>query len=419
MSDGTPAWARGAVFYAIFLDRFARSGSAPAALDASALAPWDSGPEIRGYRGGDLDGAASRLDHIASLGADAILLSPVWPSPAYHRYKPVDPFAVDPMLGGDAAFDRFVAAALSRGLRVVLDAVLNHVGSGHRGFQDVLTYGERSPWRRWFVREGVGFRGWNGNASMPVLNHHEPAVREHAAKVLEFWLRRGVSGFRLDAAGEIEVPELWTELRERAREVCPEALLVGEAWPPVPDRVGGSAWHGVTQYPWHGAVTSFVVGASGAERFAAELERLHALYPWENTLTSWTFLSTHDTARFLTSAGGDRKALDLGVALLATLPGAPVLYYGDEVGMEGGAPPASRAGFAADDRWDRDRLQAVRTWMGLRRIHPVLRTGSFQVVEAVGSRLRFVRGEGEAVCRITVDADLRSAYMETGVRHAR
>jgi cyclomaltodextrinase/neopullulanase len=412
--EGTPTWARGAAYYAIVLDRFARSGGWPGTLDASALAPWEAGPDVRGYRGGDLDGAASRLDHVASLGVDAVLLSPVWPSPAYHRYKPVELFTVDPLLGGDAAFDRFVAAARARGLRVVLDAVLNHVGSGFRGFQDVLTYGDRSPWRRWFVREGDGFHGWNGNASMPVLNHREPAVRRFAADVLEFWLRRGVSGFRLDAAGEIAVPELWAELRARARATDPEALIVGEAWPPAPDRVGPAGWDGATHYPWHGAVTSFVLGAWGAERFAEELGRLHALYPWENTLATWTFLSTHDTARFLTVAGGDRGAFDLGVALLATLPGAPVLYYGDEVGMAGGPPPASRAGFAGEERWDRERLENVRRWMTARRSHPALREGGFAVVEARGTRLAFVRGDGPTACRIIVDAGLRSAYMDAG-----
>lgn len=414
MAEGPPAWARGAVLYAIFLDRFARGGAAAGTLDGSALAPWDAGPEIRGYRGGDLDGAAARLDHVAALGADAVLLSPVWPSPAYHRYKPLDPFTVDPLLGGDAAFDRFVAAARERGLRVVLDAVLNHVGSGFRGFQDVLTYGEGSPWRRFFVREATGFRGWNGNASMPVLDHREPAVREFAASIVEFWLRRGVSGFRLDAAGEIAVPELWAELRARARAADPEALLVGESWPPAPDRVGPAAWDGVTHYPWHGAVTSFVLGAWDAPRFAAELERLHALYPWENTLAAWTFLSTHDTARFLTVAGGDRGAFDLGVALLATLPGAPVLYYGDEVGMDGGPPPASRAGFWDEARWDLDRLENVRRWMTARRRRPALREGRFAVVEARGTRLVFVRGEGPTACRVTVDAGTRSAYMDAG-----
>ena len=213
MTVDTPAWARDAVFYQVFPDRFAASPRVP---KPGAMEPWDAPPTNEGYKGGDLLGLAERLDELADLGITALYLNPIFSAASNHRYNAYDFLSVDPLLGGDAALRELLDAAHDRGIRVVLDGVFNHVGRGFWPFHHVLESGGASPYRDWFYLEpevvagrrglhayGVprggpdserGYRSWWDVPSLPKLRVEHPAVRESLLSVAEHWLRFGIDG---------------------------------------------------------------------------------------------------------------------------------------------------------------------------------------------------------------------------------
>lgn len=438
-----PEWVRDAVFYAILVDRFARSPrDAPAGYDPAAFDPWGAPPRHGAYQGGTLWGVADRLDALADLGVSALLLTPIFPSTTHHRYKPLAFDRVEPLVGGDAALDALLAAAAARGVRVVLDGVFDHVGAGFPPFQDVIAYGESSPWKAWFRIDRFpvepfesgrppGYACWAGNRSMPLLDHANPAVRRFVCEVVAAWLRRGVAGFRLDAAHEVEDHGLWRELRAAAEAARPDAYLVGEAWGDASRWITAGAWHGATGYPLLGALRRFVAGPDLAREalhegsrgeapldapgFARELAALLAT-PAERDGLPLHFLGTPDTARFRTVAGGSAARARLGAALLLLLPGTPCLLYGDELGLEGGLPPASRLAYPEGGRGDAATLATYRTLARLRRESAALRRGGLALPHAAGSLLvleRALGGErvlaavnaGAAPARATLPAD--------------
>lgn len=349
--------------YAVFPDRF-HGGAGP----APGGEPW----------GGTLDGVAARADHIASLGADAVYLTPVHPSPSYHRYDATDFKGVDPRLGGLEAFGRMVAALRARGIRIIVDLVLNHVSDRHPWFQAALA-DPGSPFRRRFrFREDGAWDLWRGHRSLPELDLEDPeVVRELVSgedSVVRAWVRRGADGLRLDCANDLGVA-FCAEVARAARECRRDVLVVGETahW--------GAAWlealDGLQSYVPTQALLDLLMGRIGARQFGAVFSRLQAEAE-EKLHRCWTMLSSHDVPRAATALGGDRRKLELALLLQFTLPGTPVVYYGDEVGMAGGADPANRAPMVWDETaWDLGLLDLHRRLAALRRAHPELARGAF------------------------------------------
>jgi neopullulanase len=444
MSVHTPEWVRDSVFYQIFPDRFARSerlaGAGPIARPGP-LEEWDAPPTNHGFKGGDLFGVAEHLDHIASLGVNALYLNPIFQSAANHRYHTYDYLAVDPLLGGNDALRELLDAAHARGMRVILDGVFNHTGRGFWAFHHVLENGGGSPYRRWFhfdqaaldagrpvdaypyahlrssigpgtpwpdlpngngdSLESLGFKAWWDMPALPKLNVGEPAVREHLLGVAEHWLRFGADGWRLDVPGEIDDPAFWAEFRRRCRAVNPEAYLVGEIWEVAPDWTSDERFDALMNYPLAEAILGFVGGESLNEPllrshheyaksprldgpgFAERLEAVAAAYDPDVTAVQLNLMGSHDTTRLASLLGGDRDAIRMAFLLQAGLPGAPSVYYGDEVGLRGGLDPDNRRGFPWDEgRWDGELLAFVRAVFALRRAEPVLRRGGLRVLGA-------------------------------------
>ena len=403
----TPGWVPDAVVYALFPDRFARTeGEAGGGWDTAAFEPWDAPPGPHAYKGGDLRAAASRLPWLAEVGFTAVVLTPIFTSTTYHRYKPVRHDQVDPLLGGDAAFDEFLDEAHRQGLRVILDGVFNHVGIGFQPFLDALEYGPASPWRDWFLVERwplnpfdlsrpAHYRSWHDHRSMPQLNTRNPAVQEYIYGVVQHWVRKGIDGWRFDAPAEIGDAGFWRELRRRVHAVRADVFLYGEIWTEAEAWLDGTQWDGVTDYPLADAWHRFVAGPRRQERhlhpearglppldapaFAARIEQLLRRYPWQNQRASLSFVNTHDVARFLTVTGGDRASVELATVLMLTFPGVPCVYHGDEVGLEGGMDPDCRRGYPPPERWDLGCLDLHRRLIALRRSRPALRRGRFRI----------------------------------------
>ena len=415
----TPDWVRDAIFYQIFPDRFASSLTVP---KPAHLDQWGAKPTWHGYQGGDLVGVVERLDYLADLGVNAVYFTPIFQSASNHRYHTHDYEKVDPMLGGNSALHRLIDAAHARNIKVVLDGVFNHAGRGFFQFHDILENGANSAYLDWFTvnefplnaydtNKAPTYKAWWNLPALPKFNTDTPAVREYLWNIGREWVEFGIDGWRLDVANEIDDEDFWREFRRRVRAVNPEAYIVGEVWIDSTRWLNnGDMWDAVMNYQLTKACLAYFigpdlntdqikmtslypVGPSDVETFKKNIERLLALYPWNVTCSMLNILGSHDTARFLTIANGDTSALKLATLFQMTYPGAPSIYYGDEIGMAGGHDPANRGAFPwhHGETWNLELLHEFQRLIALRNAHPALRRGTFQTVHAADEVFAFAR----------------------------
>lgn len=433
----TPAWVQDAIFYQIFPDRFARGKRMP----DQGFEAWDAPPTVHGFKGGDLYGAAEKLAYLRDLGVTALYLNPVFSSASNHRYHTYDYYSVDPLLGGNRALRRLLNRAHRFGMRVILDGVFNHASRGFWQFHHVLETGAASPYRDWFhfdpdrlnghrhwgayptpqeqqqihsegSLKAIGYQGWWNLPALPKFNTNTAAVREFLFGVAEHWIRFGIDGWRLDVPAEINDDVFWQEFRSRVRAINPEAYLVGEIWHEAQRWLQGDQFDAVMNYLMTAAALSFFGGhrldmgtvnqAGGLQNrvhpsmqvhdFAVEIDRILSLYPPEITRAQLNLLDSHDMPRFLTCVNGDRSALKLAWLFMFTIPGAPCLFYGDEIGLDGRHDPDCRKAFPWDEsHWDLDLRTFVRQCIELRKSRAALRRGQYQRVYAADQVFAFTR----------------------------
>ena len=419
MQIQTPDWVKHAVFYQIFPDRFAKSQQPRKRLLNASWEAWDDMPTLQGYKGGDLWGVLEQLDYLQELGINAIYFTPIFQSASNHRYHTHDYYQVDPMLGGNGAFKELLEACHQRNIKVVLDGVFNHSSRGFFFFHDVLENGPHSPWVDWFKIEGwpvsayngdfpANYVGWGGNRALPVFNHDNPEVREYIMEIAEYWIKFGIDGWRLDVPFEIKASGFWQEFRDRVKAINPEAYIVGEVWEDSREWLDGTQFDGVMNYLFAAPTIAFTAGDRVdmeqvqdrsyhpypplfAKEYGEKIQELLELYPWEIQLTQLNLLASHDTARLISIAGDDRASVELATLLLLTFPGAPSIYYGDEVGLAGRLDPDSRRGFPMEAHWEREVIDYHRQLIALRHSYPALRTGTYQVLFAEGAVYVFAR----------------------------
>jgi glycosidase len=437
--DRPPSWVADAVFYQIFPDRFARSPQLPKPAN---LETWDSPPSRHGYKGGDLLGILERLDWLTDLGINAIYFNPIFQSASNHRYHTHDYYRVDPLLGGTDTFRALLADCHHRGIRVVLDGVFNHASRGFLQFNDILENGYDSPWVDWFTITGSplnpyraelppNYQAWFNNPALPKFNTDHPDVREYLMGVAEHWTAQGIDGWRLDVPGEITTPGFWEEFRARVRAVNPDAYIVGEIWGDATDWINrGDRFDAAMNYVFAGKTLAFVAGdridarlaegvdypvkpAIDASAYGDSVDWLLSRYSEQATRSNLNLLGSHDTARSLTVAGGNVDSVVLAALLMFTYPGAPCVYYGDEIGMTGGKDPESRGTFPWNrpESWNNRILEAYRTLIALRHAHPALRHGSYRRLPSqTGSGLYlFFRKTPEERLLVAVNADEAAA----------
>jgi neopullulanase len=427
----TPDWVRDAVFYQIFPDRFARSVTVP---KPRHLDEWGAPPTYHGYQGGDLVGVVEHLDYLVDLGINAVYFTPIFQSASNHRYHTHDYEKVDPMLGGNAALRRMIDEAHARGIRVVLDGVFNHASRGFFQFHDILENGPNSAYLDWFTvsefplyaydaDKTPNYRAWWGLPALPKFNTESPEVREFLWGIGRKWMEFGIDGWRLDVPNEINDDSFWREFRHRVRAVNPEAYIVGEVWVDAPRWLQGDMWDAVMNYQFTRACIAFFigegvnldelsrtslhpVGAPGAEAFRRAIERLIGLYHPNVTRVMLNLLGSHDMARLVTLADGDQSAVRLATLFQMTYPGAPSVYYGDEIGMAGGHDPANRGAFPwhKTDTWDTDLLHQFQRLIALRRARPALRRGSFRFLHAHDDVIAYIRQLGEEAVVVAINA---------------
>lgn len=452
-----PAWVADQVGYQIFPDRFARSETVgqtggqtggqvagPAPAWARLVADWDDpvvhrGPDVAfQWYGGTLDGITERLDHLSDLGATMLYLTPVFEAWSNHRYDAVSFDRVDPVLGGDAALERLVAAAHERGIRVMGDLTTNHTGEHHDWFRAALA-DPAAPERDFYtIREDGTYECWWDIPSLPKLDHHSPelARRLYAGpdSVVARWLRAGLDGWRIDVAnmtgrmGAVDLAHrVAASIRRTIDAVRPDAWLLAEHGHDASLDLTGAGWQGTMDYtgftrptwcwlnggghdlPYLGLPVGIPTVAGDAA--VATMREVHAAMGWPAQIGSTLHLDSHDVPRFRTVAGGgtsggidtDGAGRDrhlAGLVLQQTLPGVPVVFMGDEIGLTGVDGEHARTPFpwSHRDRWDEATLAAYRRAIGMRRDHVALRRGGLRWLYADADVLVYLREHpGETV----------------------
>jgi glycosidase len=322
------------------------------------------------------------LEYLVELGCNGLALGPVFRS-ATHGYDTVDHFTIDPRLGTEDDLRGLIDVCRARGIRVLLDGVFNHVGRDHPYFQDVLAHGRGSEYASWFRItdwDALRYETFEGHQHLVALNHDEPAVADYVTSVLQYWLAAGVDGWRLDAAYAV-APEFWQKTVGRVRGEFPDAWFLGEMiHGDYAGYVAAGGLDSVTQYELWKATWSALADRNLFE-LAWALER-HAEFA--AAFLPQTFLGNHDVTRLADQIGDDRH-LGHAVAVLATLPGVPSVYAGDEQAFRGrkenraGGDDAVRPPFPASPAelapygWPTYRLH--QELFGLRRRHPWLTHG--------------------------------------------
>jgi cyclomaltodextrinase / maltogenic alpha-amylase / neopullulanase len=321
-----------------------------------------------------------------------------------------------------------------RAIRIVLDGVFNHASRGFFQFNHILECGSNSPYIDWFDVRGYplnayqgepNYRCWINLPALPEFNTENPQVRKFIYDVARFWIDQGIDGWRLDVPFCIDDDAFWQEFRSVVKSANPEAYLVGEVPWEAQRWLQGDQFDAVMNYQFTAACLGFFAGEHidrrveknmmglpetpqlDAAAFAKRAEELLQIYPHEIALAQLNLLDSHDMPRFTALAGGDQASYRLAALFQMTYPGAPCIYYGDEIGLAGGksdSPEDSRRSFPWDSaRWDRELLGYIQRLTNLRRERPELSGGDFTTVYAQGAVYAYLRGKDKSQTLVIIN----------------
>lgn len=432
-----PDWGRDAVVYQVFPDRFARSAAAEERPTPAWAVParWTDAPIHAGpdtplqFYGGDLDGVTEHLDHLTSLGIDTLYLTPVFPGESNHRYNASTFDSVDPLLGGDAAYRRLIDAAHEHGLRVLGDLTSNHTGDTHEWFRRAAadpTSVERAFF--YFAADGT-HEGWKGHTTLPKLDHTSSALGERLQAVVARWLEFGLDGWRIDVAnmtgryGAVDLAhEVARQIRSTAVAVRDDALVLAEHGHDATGDLAGDGWHGTMNYygfsfpvwEWlrdpERPTPSFGLPVDLPRRdgqaMVTAMRSFTASFGWRAVTTSWNILGSHDSPRIRTITGS--SALHhLAAVLQFTLPGVPMVFAGDELGLEGVNGEDSRRTMPWHDpsAFTTPTREVYAALAGIRSRHPALRRGSLRWAHVSADSVAFLREHPDGSVLVCVSRD--------------
>lgn len=393
----TPDWFKGSIMYQIFTDRFCgdhsdTNGAIPKKRNEYVIHndwyepisfnkhPFEMGPACNDFYGGNLKGIIQKLPYLKSLGVGVIYLNPVFDAYSNHKYDTADYKNIDPMFGTNEVFKDLCAEAEKLGIRIILDGVFSHTGADSIYFNKYGSYGENngayrnseSPYREWYQFTNFpNYESWWGCSNLPNVKEMTPSYLDYILRddnsVVKTWIERGAYGWRLDVADEL--PDEFIEiLRHEVKKKNPDAVIIGEVWEDASNKVAysiprkylfGKELDSVMNYPFKDNMISFVLGSMDAETLNAKMMSLIENYPKETLYALMNILGTHDTVRIKTLLGGlsndcgtqklssgDEELATYRLKMLSfvqmTYMGVPCIYYGDEVGMQGGGDPFNR-----------------------------------------------------------------------------
>lgn len=380
-----PKWVENTIWYQIFPERFATSGSPK----SHPLLAWDDTKSIdrHCFYGGDIKGATTKLEYLKDLGVTGVYFNPIFESTENHKYNTTDYTKIDKDFGDDKDMQEFISKAHSLGIKVMIDAVFNHSGTNFFAWQDVLKHGKDSAYFDWFyindpsnltqkksTKDGRYFT-FAFVEEMPKLNTNNPKVVQYFLDVTKDWLTRwDLDGIRFDVGNEISHSFIKT-LRRHIKAIKPDIYLLGEIWMDSSMYMMGDEYDSVMNYPFLQSVGNFFLDESTcAKDFEYWINYCYSLYNKQANKVIFNLLDSHDIDRLLTRSKSYDKFLQQ-LAVLFTMPGSPCIYYGTELGLEGENDPYNRLPMPWDKVNSPDALktyQAVKALIALRKAEPSL-----------------------------------------------
>lgn len=393
-NEKVPSWYKEGIIYQIFVDRFFNGEKDEKVLNPKKnifiYGRWDDEPmyikDINGniirwdFYGGNLLGIIKKLKYIKSLGITTIYLNPIFDSPSCHKYDTGNYEKIDPMFGDEETFKELCNKAEKLGMKIVLDGVFSHTGSDSKYFNKFGNYDSlgayqslQSPYYRWYKFNDYPklYESWWGFSNMPNVDELNPSYLDYIIRkkdsIIEKWLKLGASGWRLDVADELP-DEFIKILKKKLKEVKKDSILIGEVWEDASNKFSynrkreylfGNELDSVTNYPLRQLILDIVKGFIGSSYFIKKYMSLKENYPKEYFYSTMNMLGSHDTKRVLTILNGNVNLLKLAVIIQMTLPGVPLIYYGDEVGLLGEEDPSNRKTYP----WGKENKEILNFYM--------------------------------------------------------
>ena len=466
-STDCPSWMRGGIMYHIFVDRFCKSGKCKPKKSAVMNEDWYSGipqyadapggyVENNMFFGGDLYGIIEKLDYIESLGVTCLYLSPIFDAYSNHKYDTGDYMTVDSMFGGEEALEELIKEAKKREIHIIFDGVFNHTGADSIYFNKFGNYdtvgayqSKNSPYYEWYNFRDYpnDYECWWDVKILPRVNSNCPSYQKYIlgeGGVVDKWMKKGIDGFRLDVADELSDSFLAT-LSNKVKSVNPKGIVYGEVWEDASNKIAygnrkkyflGNELDSVMNYPLREAIIAYVKDGD-SDLFYITCKMLYSHYPKQNADLLMNLLGTHDTERILTVLGGEssdgytneqlstkkmaaseRKSavslLKLAYTIVATVPGVPCIYYGDEAGMEGYRDPFNRLPFP----WGRENTELLDYYKKINKIRKqekVYEDGFFAMVECTPEILAFSRYSDEGFVMTVINRSEEKFNIDTDV----
>ncbi len=382
----TVDWMRRAVFYQIFVDRF-YIGDHDKDMSYVNM-KWGDIPTPKCFAGGDLAGISKKLDYLKMLGINAIYLTPVFRSISNHKYDISDYKEIDPEFGTKEELVDLVKKAHSMGIRIVLDAVFNHCSMDSPQFKDVMKKGRDSEYFNWFIIDGdkpdiknVNYECFASCGYMPKLNTANAGVQGFLLDIAEYWIREAdIDGWRLDVSDEVS-HEFWRLFRKRVKSVKKDCVIIGENWHDAYSYLLGDQYDSIMNYAFTKACLDYFANdrfnaTDMADKCNSNLMRNKD----QVNQMMLNLLDSHDTHRFFSEVGKDVKKLIAAIALNVMYPGAPCIYYGTEILMEGGYDPDCRRCFDWDEsHWNKDAWKEISRVLHLKE-HKALQYGECSII---------------------------------------
>ncbi|MGX7030198.1 glycoside hydrolase family 13 protein [Vagococcus zengguangii] len=388
-----PEWVKETVWYQIFPERFANGDTTN---DPEGTLPWGSKehPDREDFFGGDLQGVIDHLDHLVELGINGIYFCPIFKAHSNHKYDTIDYLEIDPDFGDKALFKQLVDECHARGIKVMLDAVFNHMGDISPQWQDVIENGENSPYAEWFhihefpvsytetedfeFSNDINYDTFAFTPHMPKLNTAHPDVQKHLLNIATYWIKEfDIDAWRLDVANEVD-HRFWKKFYDACTEVKPDLYILGEIWHSSQRWLEGDEFHAVMNYPFTDAITAYFLHKTvSLPRMMENINAQLMLYREQTNQVMFNVLDSHDTPRLLTLANNNKALMKQVLAFTYLQKGVPCLYYGDEFSMTGGPDPDCRKCMVwKEEQQDRDMFEFIKALIDTRKAYqPLLSEG--------------------------------------------
>lgn len=394
-----PEWVKKTIWYQIFPERFANGDKSN---DPKGTLPWDSKehPGRDDFFGGDLQGILDHLDHFVALGINGIYFCPIFQAASNHKYDTIDYFEIDSAFGNKELFKQIVNECHKRGIRVMLDAVFNHMGDFSPQWQDVVEHGEHSIYADWFhihkfpvtytpttdfeFSEDITYDTFAFTPHMPKLNTANKEVQDFLLTIARYWIEEfDIDAWRLDVANEVD-HRFWRKFHDVCTEAKPDIYILGEIWHSSQAWLQGDEFHGVMNYAFTDAILSyFVYQTIPLSKMVSELNHQLMLYREQTNQIMFNVLDSHDTPRLLTIAKHNKALMKQVLAFTYLQKGVPCLYYGDEYAMDGAGDPDCRKCMVWEtDKQDQEMYTFVKELIAFRKEHqPLLSEGKLRWLE--------------------------------------